>query len=261
MFQRHKRLIVIIAILVFVIIISLLWGRKSMAPANSQTNQQTTQNHTSNDSHSVAPDSFNKKMYSIDDPTSQWVVVNKQRALPTGYAPSYLVSPVVPLSGAKGSENMLVSGTMSDSLKRLVDGAKQAGYNLTLVSGYRSYNTQIAVYGREVKNGGVAGADRVSARPGHSEHQTGFAADLGATSGKCTLDACFGTTLEGQWLAAHAHDYGFIIRYPLGKQPIVGYAYEPWHVRFVGTELSNELFKTGQTMEEFFGLPAAPDYN
>ena len=95
---------------------------------------------------------------------------------------------------------------------------------------------------------GQATADTFSARPGHSEHETGLAIDVNDPSDS------FNNTAEAAWLAEHCWDYGFILRYPQGKQDITGYKYESWHIRYVGTKLSKELQKSGQTMEEYFGL-------
>jgi D-alanyl-D-alanine carboxypeptidase len=129
------------------------------------------------------------------------------------------------------------------------------------LSTYRSYSRQETVYGGWVAQLGQEQADLTSARPGHSEHQTGWAMDLGAVPSQCDLDQCFAATPQGAWLAANSWKYGFIIRYPEGKTPVTGYEYEPWHVRYVGVGLATEMHETGVvTLEEFFGLPAAPDY-
>ena len=200
---------------------------------------------------------FNKQQYSLDDPTSAWVVVNKLRVLnPKTYAPSNLVTPSLSTSGTEQ-----VNAVTADALQKMADAAKTEGLTLTLESGYRSYDTQVSVYNSEVKGYGQAQADRESARPGHSEHQSGWAADLGAGNGRCRVQLCFADTPEGKWLAANAYKYGFIIRYPKGKENITGYEYEPWHVRYVGVELSTEMHRVGTlTLEEFFGLPPAPSY-
>jgi len=144
----------------------------------------------------------------------------------------------------------------------MVAAAKQAGITLNLQSGYRSYNFQVTLYNRYVQQQGQAVADTQSARPGYSEHQTGFAADLGGTSQpSCNVEACFGDTPEGKWLAAHASEYGFIIRYPADRDSTTGYVYEPWHVRYVGTELAAEMRAKGvATLEDFFGTGNAASY-
>ncbi len=109
---------------------------------------------------------------------------------------------------------------------------------------------------------GKAVADTQSARPGFSEHQTGLAADIEPASRTCEVQECFGDTPEGQWVAANAYKYGFVIRYPKDMQHVTGYIYEPWHVRYVGKKLAEQMHKEGvATLEQFFGLENAPDYN
>lgn len=202
---------------------------------------------------------FNKQQLSIDDPASLWFIVNKQRPTPAAYVPAGLRQPNVRVRSS-GSSEMLLRDEAASAVEALVAGAAEDSINLMLVSGYRSYGLQQSVYGGNVAREGQASADKTSARPGHSEHQTGLAADLGTINRSCELDTCFGQTTEGQWLAAHAHEYGFVIRYPEGKEGIVGYTYEPWHVRYVGKELAAEVTKSGQVLEQFFGLPNAPTY-
>ena len=112
----------------------------------------------------------------------------------------------------------------------------------------------------EVARDGIAAAETYSARPGHSEHQTGLAADLDDGSG-CAFMACFGQTATGLWLRENAYRYGFILRYDDGQQPVVGYIYEPWHFRYVGVEVAAGMREAGiRNLEEYFGLPAAPSY-
>ncbi len=151
---------------------------------------------------------------------------------------------------------------MAPHLEQLFAAAQAAGVPLELSSGYRSYNYQVRVYGGEVKTYGQAKADSESARPGFSEHQTGLASDVAPADGTCDLSQCFGTTPAGQWLAAHAYEYGFIVRYPQGKESVTGYEYEPWHIRYVGTDLSQEMHRQGiQTLEEFFNISGGTNYN
>ena len=102
---------------------------------------------------------------------------------------------------------------------------------------------------------GQALADTYSARPGHSEHQTGLAVDVGAISNpSCDLETCFGETIEGKWVAANAQNYGFIIRYPNGKDAITGYQYEPWHLRYVGIDAAVAIYNSGLTMDQYYGI-------
>ena len=118
---------------------------------------------------------------------------------------------------------------------------------MPLISGYRSYAYQASLYNSYVAQDGQALADTYSARPGHSEHQSGLAFDIGA------LDNGYGNTPDGRWLHAHCADYGFIIRYPAGKESMTGYQYEPWHVRYVGKEIASQIMAQGITLEEYLG--------
>ena len=201
---------------------------------------------------------FDKKQFSLTDPASPWVVVNKQRQLtPKDYVPSSLRVPDMKVE----SEEMQVNDEAATALEKLAAAAAEADVDLKVVSAYRPYAQQVIIYNSEVRGYGQEQADRESARPGHSEHQTGWAADLGAASGKCRIEACFADSREGKWLAANAYKFGFIIRYVEGKEAVTGFQYEPWHVRYIGTELATELHRLGiQTLEEFFDLPAAPSY-
>ncbi|MBQ3099965.1 MAG: M15 family metallopeptidase [Clostridia bacterium] len=150
-------------------------------------------------------------------------------------------------------ENYNPGGLTSDTksaFNELVSAAGDAGHTITNVSGFRSYATQERVYNGWVNTYGTEGADRISARPGHSEHQTGMAIDVNS------LDESFGDTDTGKWLASNAHKYGFIIRYPKGKEHITGYSYEPWHIRYVG-EIAADIYESGLTLEEYLGITSS----
>jgi hypothetical protein len=123
-----------------------------------------------------------------------------------------------------------------------------SGGVLSITSGFRSYGTQVSVYNGWVAKEGQAGADRRSARPGHSEHQSGLAFDL-----NCICED-FATTPGGIFVAEHGHEYGFIVRYPPGKEGVTGYRWEPWHLRYLGVELATALHASGQTLEEYLGV-------
>lgn len=204
---------------------------------------------------------FDKRQYSLSQPTSIWVVVNKQRPLnPADYVPPDLTVPDVPLR-VPGNDSMQLRQPAAQALEMMFAAAKSVGLPLMLSSGYRSYSYQVGLYGGYVKSMGQAGADAISARPGYSEHQTGLAADIEPLDEKCDVSVCFANLPAGKWLAANAYKYGFIMRYPADKVKITGYDYEPWHFRYVGVSLSTELHKLHiETLEEFFGLPAAPNY-
>jgi D-alanyl-D-alanine carboxypeptidase len=259
---RKKLVVVCLFAVVVVGLAAYLLLHKADAPIITPIiNKATGQNHTAQPS---KPAVFDSKKYSIDDPASPWIVVNKLRPLnPKPYAPNDLVVPNIPLRSNITNTEKYVRKETAAALEKMVVDANNAGIHLNLQSGYRSYDFQVTLYNRYVQQQGQAAADTQSARPGYSEHQTGWAADLGGTSNpSCNVEACYGQTTEGKWLASHAYLYGFIIRYPDGKQNITGYIYEPWHVRYIGTDLATEMHTRNiQTLEEFFNLPAAPDYN
>lgn len=195
---------------------------------------------------------------SVDDPASTWVVVNKLRTLaPVDYVPADLTFPDVPYVNRQPMRQ-----ATADALVPLFAAARsEAGLSLAVQSAYRSYDTQVSVYAGWVSSRGQAGADATSARPGHSEHQTGWAVDVVGASGACALEICWGDTPEGQWVGANAHRFGFLVRYKPDTTPITGYESEPYHLRYVGTQLSGYLHDSGiETLERVFGLPDAPDY-
>ncbi len=198
----------------------------------------------------VAPD----QTFSLTEPDSPWVIVNKQHLLPSSYAPNDLTAPDVKLRESSDTPNMQLRQEAAGQLEKLFAAASQAGHSLLLASGYRSYATQRQTYNNYVAQDGQAAADRYSAKPGASEHQAGWAADLATTDWKCYLEICFGQTAAGQWLDAHADEFGFIIRYQDGKEAITGYQYEPWHLRYVGTDLASKVTAAGQVLEEYFHL-------
>lgn len=204
--------------------------------------------------------SFNKSQYSINDPSSLWAVVDKGRVLPRDYVPADLVTPGVPLRLSSFSPEMKVRDNAARSMERMFGVATSQNIHLMLASGYRSYAEQAAIYSGYIKTAGQTQADVQSAMAGHSEHQSGWAADLESTNRKCELDQCFGDTPEGKWLAANAHSFGFIIRYQKGQENLTGYEYEPWHIRYVGVDLAAQIIKSRETLEQFFGLPAVIQY-
>jgi zinc D-Ala-D-Ala carboxypeptidase len=205
---------------------------------------------------------FDKKMHSLDDPDSIWVVVNKRRALnPASYAPSDLIAPNVELRLNPKELEMQMRQETATAIEALFAEAKKASLNLMVASAYRPFTLQQNLYNRYVAQQGQLAADTQSARPGHSEHQTGLAVDVEPASQDCEVELCFADTPEGKWVAENAHKFGFVLRYHKGQDDITGYMFEPWHLRYVGKPLAEELHKQGDpTLEQFFNLDPAPDY-
>ncbi|SDD63474.1 D-alanyl-D-alanine carboxypeptidase [Paenibacillus sp. UNCCL117] len=193
----------------------------------------------------------------IAKPAEIAVLVNKLNKLPDNYKPQDLVDPDVAFIFKEKLEKRKMRKEAAASLEKLFQAAKEAGYPLAGVSAYRSHQTQTSLYNNYVKQHGEQEANTFSAKPGQSEHETGLAIDVAGANGKCPAQDCFGATKEAKWLAEHASEYGFIIRYPKGKEAITGYQYEPWHLRYVGVQLAKELTKQGLTLEEYYskGVP------
>lgn len=239
-----------VVIIIIIIAGFLIWRSASVVAPPNQTlaDNAKTDNSRSQPSQSAT---FDRQKFSLSNPASLWVVVNKRRPLePKDYAPKDLI-------GVGNGQEMRAEA--ATALKKMIAAANTLGYTLTPASGYRSYAMQVKAYDSEVAAYGKATADSESARPGYSEHQTGWAIDL--ASDGCSVSDCFGSTPGGKWATANAYKYGFILRYPEGLASITGYRHETWHFRYVGISLATEMQKDGvKTLEQFFHLPAAPDY-
>jgi len=196
---------------------------------------------------------FDLTRYSTADPASLWVVVNKQHPIvPLHYVPTDLVW----VAGVQ------VRSVEAPDLQAMIAAAKADGVRLSASTAYRSYNFQLSIHADLVSRTGSANADRYSARAGFSEHQTGLALDLrSATASACNLAACFARTVEAQWVAEHAWEYGFVVRYTADNTASTGYAAEPWHLRYVGRDLAGWIHASGVgSLEEALGVSGGPDY-
>ncbi|MDN5709367.1 MAG: D-alanyl-D-alanine carboxypeptidase family protein [Planococcus sp. (in: firmicutes)] len=163
------------------------------------------------------------------------LIVNKKYALPSTYNPG-------------------INATAKKALDAMIADAKKQSVILKITSSYRSYWYQNTLYNNYVKKHGKAKADRFSARPGHSEHQTGLAFDLGGVNQAHWFEESFADTKEGKWLASNAHKYGFHLRYQKGKEDITGYMFEPWHFRYIGEANATNIKASGKTLEEYFDI-------
>lgn len=141
------------------------------------------------------------------------------------------------------------------ALDKMIAAAEKQGYVLVAFSGFRSYEYQTDLYNRYVNRDGKDAADRYSARPGYSEHQTGLTFDIGEKGKEdLWLTSEFGETPAGKWLATNAHKYGFILRYPEGKEDVTGYMYESWHFRYLEGDTAAKVYNAGVTLEEYLGI-------
>ncbi len=161
------------------------------------------------------------------------LIANKTYPLPSDYNPG---------------ENTEARAALN---KMFADAKAEKNLDMWVCSGFRSYTVQKNLYNSYVSRDGVKNADRYSARPGYSEHQTGLAFDINYA------DSRFTGTAQAVWLAKNAHKYGFILRYPEGKESVTGYMYEPWHYRYIGVENAEKIYASGLTLEEYFGITSA----
>lgn len=188
----------------------------------------------------------------IQNPENVVALVNKEFALPENYKPQDLVIPNVKFPFEEENEKKYLRQEAADALTQMFEDAKQEDIILYAVSGFRSYGRQTSIFNWEVQSKGEEEARRAVAFPGQSEHQTGLAMDISSESAGFGLKQSFGEMKEGEWVAENAHKYGFIIRYPEGKEEITGYKYEPWHLRYVGQELAKIIYENDLTLEEYF---------
>lgn len=207
-----------------------------------------------------SPSAALPRQFSLTDPASPWLIVNKHRPLvPVTFVPADLVSPAV--ATTVSGEAALLNSTTAAAAEAMFAAAAADGVSMVLASGYRSYSTQVATYNGYVASRGQADADTASARPGYSEHQTGWAFDIADGNGVCGFQPCFADQPAAVWAKANGHRFGFVVRYPWMFHPITGYYYEPWHLRYIGVEAATDMAARGiLTLEEYFGVEAAPGY-
>jgi D-alanyl-D-alanine carboxypeptidase len=183
--------------------------------------------------------------------SEQLCLVSPSRGIPLSYVPPDLVTlPQGPYVGPA----VLMRKQAAEALTQLLNGAAAQHVYLFAVSGYRSAELQQQTLDAEIKQYGPEKAYSEVALPGHSEHQLGDAVDVLSVRDPVDMDDSFGDTPEGKWLAANAPAYGFVVSYPKGSQPITGYVYEPWHIRYVGVPLAQEITASGLTLTQYLPL-------
>ncbi|MDF2821491.1 MAG: carboxypeptidase YodJ [Clostridiales bacterium] len=183
------------------------------------------------------------------------LLVNKSFYLEKDYAPSNPTKPNIKFSFSTDDETRYwLTYEAATAIEALFADAKSNNVELAGVSLYRSYNRQKGIYNANVERQGLETASKYSAKPGFSEHQTGLAIDVSAASVNFDLDDSFGSTMEGEWVTDNCARFGFIIRFLKGKEDITGYAYEPWHLRYVGIDAAKYIMENEITLEEYYAL-------
>lgn len=174
------------------------------------------------------------------------MLVNKDNVLDRTYVPDELV-----IANSKYKDDILINKEVLDSFREMADEALKLGYDIDIMSGYRDYLYQDKVYSKLLKEKGFAYTFRSVAKAGSSEHQTGLSIDICVyQENRCYIEHEIEEMDEGKWIRDNCYKYGFILRYPKGKEDITGYNYEPWHYRYVGN-IAKDLYFSGLTLEEY----------
>lgn len=217
----------------------------------AENQEQTDQQGTDNSEQNYEEVTVTQNSDVVDNYTDILCVANKKHALPYDYVPGDLRTVNVDRSA-----NWQMRDEAATALENMFAAASDDGVTLVACSGYRSAVYQDQLYSGYVQSYGTATADSISSRPGYSDHQTGLAMDIGDHDQATVFTTDMKNTPEGKWLYAHAHEYGFILRYPEGKESITGYSFEPWHYRYVGTATASAMYAISpdETLEEYLGI-------
>ena len=222
-------------------------------------NEYSSDNNENGEISIMNTESTKKNSYIDTESESITILVNKTYTLSPDYTPSDLVIPNIDFCFREISEKRYLRKEAADAITELFQQAFNDGISLSGVSGYRSYDRQYEIYVSNLIRRGPDNTNLYSAMAGSSEHQTGLAMDVSTKSVNYRLDDDFADTKEGQWLADNCYRYGFIIRYPADKTHITGYAYEPWHIRYVGVELATYLTENHLTLDEYYEYQLDPN--
>lgn len=241
-------IVVVIVAIVFIIVNNQQSSPNTVDETNTPQKEESTaveqeknNEETTKTSEEIKHSTNNTYIEGQEDPAEPTyingiLVVNKQYPIPSTY--DHGVEPEA-----------------QEALNQMIAAAKEAGYSVEAFSGFRSYEYQTTLYNRYVNKDGKEAADRYSARPGYSEHQSGLAFDIGESGNQdLWLTEEFGETPAGKWLMENAHLYGFILRYPKDKENITGFMYESWHYRYVGVEHAKKIFEKHITLEEYLNI-------
>lgn len=181
------------------------------------------------------------------------ILINKTHTVDSNYKPDDLAS-IKYFASNRSESGRYMRAEAADHFHQLIEAAADQGLKIVMTTAYRSYSFQKVLWDNYVAKDGEAAASRYSARPGTSEHQSGLAVDVSSPSVSYELTRKYADTEEGKWLAENAHKFGFIIRFPEGKEDITGYMYEPWHLRYVSESVAEEIYEADITLEEYLEL-------
>ena len=265
--RKIKKKAILLLFLVTILIIGGIIMIKNHSPKKEQKKDEIKKEEVSNTSKTLSKAPLNGEEFSkLEDGEyltekgytliiknkvayiENHVIANKTYRLPENYQPE---DPYQKITQERC--NQCIDKTAYESFKSMQSDAAALGLNIYIASGYRSYRYQVNLYNNYVATSGVVGADTYSSRPGYSEHQTGLCFDLNS------IDDSFAKTAEGKWVHENASHYGFVIRFPKGKDKYTGYQYESWHLRYVGEDLAKKLYQNGEyiSLEEYYGITSS----
>ncbi len=209
----------------------------------------------------VASNIAGGEVMAVKEKTPQVLLVNKEHSVPEWYVPENMVEPDVKFADYVTPDRKQMTAEAAEALEKLFAAGEEAGVQLVGVSAYRSYSVQRSIYYRSIYRNGYRYASVYSAEPGKSEHQTGLAIDVSCSDVNYELYTRFAETDEGIWLREHCEEYGFIIRYPENATDRTGYAYEPWHIRYVGEAAAAYIKENHITLDEYPAVITYDEYD
>ena len=248
--KKNPTLWILMGMCGLILLVLLILIGNVIANRNQNQNQSTTIDKTYTSSESGVTKwydfIFAKPETDPDTLGSITQLVNGTHTLPADYEPADLVYLDLP-----STQETYMRSEAAKALTKMFNAASAQGVELLCCSGYRSYEEQAEIIQNSIEENGEEATYADTALPGCSEHQTGLTMDVTSNSVGQLLTQNFINTTEGQWIADHAHEYGFIVRYPNGKEAITGYTYEPWHLRYLGKDVAKSVYKSGLTYEEY----------
>lgn len=230
-----------------VIVVALAW--RVAGPSGGSAAETTTTSASTTTTVPPLPECTEGDVVTALDPAEDWdrILVDTERAMPSSYGPGDLHN--ISEAGFPFTDGVMLRGFVMPDLKAFREAAAANGTPIGVIVGYRSYASQASLFERRTDELGASEAGSRVARPGHSEHQLGTTLDI-TSEGLTDVDQSWGATPTGQWVAAHAHEYGFIVSYPRDASKRTCYDYEPWHLRYVGRERAAEVIAQNVTLRE-----------
>lgn len=228
-----------------ILILAVLFGLTACGGTENGSSQDLSSQETESEE-----DAAKAAQLAEDEANGLFLLVNKENPIDADYVPEDL-EPIRYYAEDRNANSRYMRAEAAEHFHELVEAAAQEGIDIVMTTAYRSYEFQEILWNYNVSQKGEEEANKTSARPGESEHQTGLAVDLSTSEIDYRNSYDFENTAAGQWVAENAHRFGFIIRFPQNKTDITGYSYEPWHLRYVGETAAADIYEQNLTLEEY----------